>query len=69
MVWVLSVQMLANTLLLLDKMEIKLACRKKWYYFASSSECSRDLWVICLHYLMHSEKVFLITFLLQILSL
>ena len=40
-----------------------------WYYFISSPECSRDLWVILLHYLMHSEKVFIITFPSQILSL
>ena len=40
-----------------------------WYCFTSSPECSSDLSVIFLRYLMHSEKVFLTTFLSQILSL
>ena len=40
-----------------------------WYYFTSSPECSREFRIIFLYYLMHFERVFLITFPSQILSL
>ena len=35
-------------------------CYRWWYYLTSSPECSREFSVIFLHYLMHSEKIFLI---------
>ena len=43
--------------------------RKLGYYFTSSPECSREFRVILIHYLMNSEKVFLITFPSQIPNL
>ena len=43
--------------------------KKTRYCFRSSPECSREFRVIFLHYQMHYEKVYLITFPSQILSL
>ena len=37
-------------------------CHYYLYIIYLSPECSIDLRVVFLHYLMHSEKVFLITF-------
>ena len=47
---------------MISSLEVKVFQSLLHYYFTSSPESSKELSVIFLHYLINSEKVFLITF-------